>query len=200
MTRPINLDQLSDEEWQALDQQLDALLDLDHEQRSAKLLSIEAKDPAQAKTLRRLLNAESTDQRIDQSLIAALSFISDQDPIEENTRIGAWRLLRRIGQGGMAEVYLAERADGAFEQTVALKLLWPGLTHAGAEHLVRQERQILAGMDDVRIARLFDGGLTEQGQPWLAIEYVDGEPINRYCDQQNMSITARLALFVDVAL
>jgi len=200
MTRPINLDQLSDEEWQALDQQLDALLDLDQEQRSAKLLSIEAKDPAQAKTLRRLLNAESTDQRIDQSLIAALSFISDQDPIEENTRIGAWRLLRRIGQGGMAEVYLAERADGAFEQTVALKLLWPGLTHAGAEHLVRQERQILAGMDDVRIARLFDGGLTEQGQPWLAIEYVDGEPINRYCDQQNMSITARLALFVDVAL
>ncbi len=199
MSRPIKLDHLSADEWQALDRQLDQLLDLDRDAQQAAIATIEDKDPASAAILRRLLDAQAADQRIDASLLTALSFLSEREPVASNTRIGAWRLIRRIGQGGMAEVYLAERADGAFEQTVALKLLWPGLCSPGAGHLVRQERQILAAMDDVRIARLVDGGLSEEGRPWLAMEYVRGEPVTHYCDRLNLDRTARLTLFLDVA-
>lgn len=121
---------------------------------------------------------------------------ADLDPAAAGSPIGPYRILREIGHGGMGTIYLAERADRQYEKTVALKLLrgWS----AANEHLVRrflEERQILAALDHPDIARLLDGGVTPDGLPWFAMEYVDGVPIDRYCDERRLSIESRLELF-----
>ena len=97
----------------------------------------------------------------------------------------------------MGAVYRAVRADGVFEQTAALKLVRPGLADALADRF-RTERQILAGLSHPGVARLLDGGVTDDGRPWLAMEYVDGEPITAYCDRHRLGIGERLALFVEM--
>jgi len=114
-------------------------------------------------------------------------------------QIGAYRILREIGHGGMGTVYLAERADNQYQKRVAVKLLprWS----ATNERLVRRfvdERQILAALDHPDIARLLDGGVTADGLPWFAMEYVDGVPIDVYCSQQGLTIERRLELFCRV--
>ena len=114
-------------------------------------------------------------------------------------KIGPWRLLKPLGEGGMGIVYLAERADGSYHQKAALKLLRPVYTHkelrASSFHRFQRERQILANLDHPNIARLFDGGHTEDGHPWLAMEYIDGMPITDWCRQNNCSLNQRLDLF-----
>jgi serine/threonine-protein kinase len=117
----------------------------------------------------------------------------------EGRRIGAYRLVRQIGRGGMSRVYLAARADGAFEQQVALKVLRPGLDAEIDRNRFRAERQILATLDHPHIARLLDGGITDDGAPYLVLEHVDGQPIDAYCNEQSLDVAARLRLFVDVA-
>jgi serine/threonine-protein kinase len=111
---------------------------------------------------------------------------------EPGERVGAYRLERVLGRGGMATVYLAARADGQFEQTVALKIL----DRAG-ESLARfeQERQILASLDHPNTARLLDGGITGRGVPYVAMEYVEGVPLLEYCDRERLGIEQRLKLF-----
>ena len=114
-------------------------------------------------------------------------------------RIGAWRIVREIGRGGMARVFLAERADGQFTQQVAIKLLRPGLDSEIDLDRFRAERQILASLNHPNIARLLDGGVTEEELPYLVLEYVDGQPIDRYCDERALSIPERVRLFLTVA-
>ncbi|NBB85157.1 MAG: tetratricopeptide repeat protein [Bacteroidetes bacterium] len=112
--------------------------------------------------------------------------------------IGPYRLHERIGQGGMSVVYRAERTDGAFDQTVALKLL---PAHFETEQRVarfRAERQILARLTHPHIARLLDGGMTTEGHPYLAMEYVEGQPLTVHAREANLSIEERLALLCDV--
>src|SRR5690606_7391959 len=101
----------------------------------------------------------------------------------DGARVGAWRLVEPVGTGGMGEVWRAERADGAYRQTAALKLLRPGL---GADFRARflHERQLLAGLHHAGIARLLDGGEAD-GRPFLAVEFVDGEPITAYADARD---------------
>lgn len=111
--------------------------------------------------------------------------------------VDRYRLLDRIGVGGMGVVYRAERADGAYEQTVALKLVKPGMDTEAVLRRFRAERQILAGLRHPGIARLLDGGLHE-GRPYLVVEYVDGEAITDYCDRCRLDVAARLALFEQV--
>jgi tetratricopeptide (TPR) repeat protein len=113
-------------------------------------------------------------------------------------RIGAYRVTRVLGEGGMGAVYGAERADGAFEKQVAIKLLGPNRAIGEARRRFRAEQQILATLQHPGIAPLLDGGTTEDGVPYLVMEYVDGDPIDRYCDARNLGIDARLALFCDV--
>jgi serine/threonine-protein kinase len=113
--------------------------------------------------------------------------------------VGAYRILRELGRGGMGTVYLAERADNQYRKRVALKVL-PGWSAAN-ERLVRrfvEERQILAALDHPDIARLFDGGVSSEGLPWFAMEYVEGAPIDRYCDERRLPIEERLELFCRV--
>ena len=99
---------------------------------------------------------------------------------------------REIGRGGMGSVYLAERADQEFEQRVAIKVVRRGMDTEEIVHRFRAERQILARLDHPNIARLFDGGTTEDGRPYFVMEYVEGQPIDEYCDARE-AVDARAA-------
>jgi serine/threonine protein kinase/tetratricopeptide (TPR) repeat protein len=118
------------------------------------------------------------------------------DPVGQ--RVGPYRILRSLGQGGMGEVFLAERADEQFQQLVAIKLVKRGLLSRHVQGRLLQERQILASLDHPNIARLYDGGTTSDGTPYIVMEYVDGEPIDLYCDRRRLTIEQRLRLFVTV--
>ena len=113
-------------------------------------------------------------------------------------RVGAYRILRELARGGMGTIHLAERADGQFEQRVALKLIRHGLDSDEIHRRFLAERQILARLNHPHIARFYDGGMTVEGQPWLAMEYIDGKPLTRHCQESGLGITARLELFRDV--
>ena len=113
-------------------------------------------------------------------------------------RIGAYKVVREIGHGGMGTVYLAERDDEHYHQQVAIKLINPGLGGEIIRRRFRNEMQILADLNHPNIARLFDGGETAGGVPYLVMEYVDGTPINVYCNEHNLSTEQRLKLFCTV--
>ncbi len=116
----------------------------------------------------------------------------------ERKRIGAYQIDRLLGRGGMGAVYLAHRADGQFEQQVAIKLIDLPLATDLFRERFRQERQILAGLQHPFIARLVDGGVTPEGDLYLAMEYIDGVPIHRFCADHKLTQTQRLALFKNV--
>ena len=109
-------------------------------------------------------------------------------------RIGAYRIISLLGRGGMGSVYLAERADGAFEQQVAIKVVQWAIG-VGLERF-QLERQILARLNHLNIARIFDGGQTPGGLPYFAMEYVAGQTIDQFCDRNNLNLKERLGLFL----
>ena len=113
-------------------------------------------------------------------------------------KIGQYRIVRRLGEGGMATVYQAERTDADFEQTVALKLISPLRQTEHWQQRFIQERQILASLQHPNIAVLLDGGITDSGQPYFAMEYVSGKPITEYCDANQLDVNARLTLLLSV--
>ena len=137
------------------------------------------------------------------SAVAALLVAAGQDAASGNRyvgrRIGSYRIVRQIGRGGMARVFLAERADGQFKQRVAIKLLRAGFDSDVDVERFRAERQILASLSHPNIARLLDGGVTDDGLPYLVLEYVEGEPIDHYCATRALTTRGRLALLLDVA-
>lgn len=114
-------------------------------------------------------------------------------PPREGEQLGAWRLLRPLGEGGMGRVFLAERADGAYEQLAAVKLL-SVVALPDARERFEHERQILAGLEHPQIARLLDGGQL-RGWPYLVMEFVDGEPLDRWCQHRQLGLAQRLTLF-----
>ncbi|MFP5287047.1 MAG: serine/threonine-protein kinase, partial [Thermoanaerobaculia bacterium] len=112
-------------------------------------------------------------------------------------RVGPYRLVRLLGRGGMGEVHLAERADGEYRGQVAIKLL-AGPFGKERERRLRRERQILASLRHPGIAALYDGGITEDGRPYLVMEHVDGQPIDEYCEERRLAVRERLELFAKV--
>ena len=127
------------------------------------------------------------------------AFSTEHDTtIPPPTRVGAYRIVREIGRGGMSVVYLGERDDGAFEQRVAVKLIKPGTDTEEVLRRFEQERQILASLTHPAIARLYDGGSTERGHPYFVMELVEGEPIDVYCRSHELALESRLELFVTV--
>jgi len=112
--------------------------------------------------------------------------------------IGPYRVVRELARGGMGVVYLAERADGQFEQRVALKLMKRGMDSEEIHQRFLAERQILAQLTHPHIARLLDGGVSNEGQPYFAIEYVDGTAITAHCEARQLGVEQRLRLFLDV--
>lgn len=112
--------------------------------------------------------------------------------------LGRFRVVERIGRGGMGVVYRGERCGDDFRQTVALKLIRRGFDFDDVHARFLHERRILAGLSHPNLARLIDGGVTEEGRPWFALDHVQGEPITRWCDRQRLDIRARIALLVQV--
>jgi serine/threonine protein kinase len=110
-------------------------------------------------------------------------------------QLGAYKLVRRVGQGGMAAVFLASRADDEYRKQVAVKLVQPGLDSRDLLNRFRNERQTLAGLDHPNIVKLLDGGSTSEGLPFLVMDYVEGSPIDEYCDQHKLPVDERLHLF-----
>lgn len=189
--------------WERVDRFLDEALELVGPARDAFLASIESEDPSLAAELRALLRAVEIEHGPLDSDVSALlgpDFVeglagAHQAHLASGRIVGAYRILRELGHGGMGRVFLAERADGAFQQRVALKILrWVD----ASEDLVRRfrnERQILAQLEHRDIARLLDGGVTAEGVPYLVMEFVEGRPIDRYCAEEGLGLTERIRLF-----
>jgi serine/threonine protein kinase len=191
--------------WTALSKLLDEALDLQPAQRATWLAQVTRAQPEIAPALRKLLAAHASDETVDvlrKLPTLALPEMQEPDPhtprLAAGALVGPYRLLRALGSGGMADVWLAERADGAFTREVALKLpLLSRLRRDLAPRFAR-ERDILARLEHPHIARLYDAGVTADELPYLAMEYVAGQPINAYCDAQCADIAARLRLFLQV--
>ncbi|HYP14001.1 MAG TPA: serine/threonine-protein kinase, partial [Bryobacteraceae bacterium] len=140
--------------------------------------------------------ADLTGDRIAQAVQQAADGLFRRGEPETGEDVGAYRIEKRLGSGGMGTVYLAHRADGEFQRTVAVKIIRTDL--AGRADLLlrfKRERQILADLDHPNIARMLDGGVTQAGFPYFVMEYVRGEPILTYCAQHELSLDQRLALF-----
>ncbi|MEM7198834.1 MAG: serine/threonine-protein kinase [Planctomycetota bacterium] len=151
-------------------------------------------DAALRQEVESLLDAdEATGAFLDEPLRASPSVLDEPLPI--GAQVGRYRLLELLGEGGMGQVFLAERADGAYEQQVALKLIKPDMAIETLRQRFRQERQALAQLQHPGIARILDGGETDDGWPYLVMEYVDGLPIDRDCAQRQRSLDERLSMF-----
>ncbi len=178
---------------------LDAALALPAAERPAYLDGVAASDPALRKALGELVAAaEDESPFLDALPTAALDLLRARGvSLEAGARIGPYRLLRLLGEGGMGTVYLGERADGEFEQRVAIKLMRAAALAPDDVARFRRERQILAWLDHPGIARLQDGGLSDHG-PFLVMEYVEGAPIDRHCADLRLGVAQRLAVFLAV--
>lgn len=179
--------------WAKLQDVFHRAMEMPEEQRTAFLEAECGNDLALLKKVQSLLFAEA-----DQSAILGTPVVpGDPDPdlSMAGQTIGAYRLVRRVGVGGMGSVFLAERSDGTFDREVALKVVKKGMD---TEHVVQRfglERQILARLDHVNIASLLDGGVTDDGRPYFVMEYIDGIPITQFCDENKLDVAERLKLF-----
>jgi serine/threonine-protein kinase len=131
---------------------------------------------------------------------ALLGVVSGSESLEfkDGARVGPYELIRELGRGGMGTVWLARRTEGLTRRTVALKLPHPGMLHAEFAARMERERDILESLAHPNIARLYDAGITPAGQPYLALEYIEGVPINVYCDHKRLGVTGRIRLFAQV--
>jgi eukaryotic-like serine/threonine-protein kinase len=179
----------------ALLQMMDTWLDLAPEQRTEWLADVERTQPGLLPALQELLREPSA-SFLDTLPPFDTSGVSG--PLTPGTLAGPYRLERELGRGGMGVVWLATRADGAPDRRVALKFPLLYSYDRTLELRFARERDILARLEDARIARLYDAGVTLQGQPYLALEYVDGEPITAYCDRLRLDLRSRLKLFLQV--
>lgn len=186
---------LSPERWRQISPHLDHALSLDEAERTAWLKSFDAENPELADLIRKLLE--------EHMVLDGKKFLETppETPASESSlsgrRIGPYTLLSPIAQGGMGSVWLAERSDGRFERKVAVKFLQLSVAHGGVERFKR-EGKILAQFAHPHIAELLDAGVSASGEPYLVLEYVDGEPITEYCDRKHLDVGTRVKLFLDV--
>lgn len=195
------------ERWKRIESILESAFELEGDDRVGLLASECGDDHALRAEVEAMLAAEASAPAFletDAASFAALAFELDRredirPPAEIGETLGAYRLLKEIGHGGMSVVFLAERADGEFDREVAVKML----RHFGGDReerirRFRAERQILATLRHPNIAQVFGGGVTDGGWPYLVMELIDGIPITDFCDDHQLSLEARLALFDDV--
>lgn len=199
------------ERWQKIEQIYNEALACEVAQRGAVLDRTCGHDASLRKEVESLLkysqHAEPALERPALEILAEelANDLNDQPaPAEKMTgrRIGQYKIIGKLGAGGMGDVYRAVRADEAYQQHVALKLLRDSLQDRDAAFFLaqfRNERQILANLQHPNIARLFDGGATEDGIPYFVMELVEGQPIHEYCDGHRLSIADRLKLFLQIA-
>jgi eukaryotic-like serine/threonine-protein kinase len=190
--------------WTTLQTRFAQALALPMAERSAFVQATMADDPALGTELQQLLDHDAAGASAVDGLVqdaidsAAAAWAGGARQALIGLSLGPWRIEAHVADGGMGSVYRARRADGQFEQLAALKLLNPALISPQAQDRLAQERQILARLTHPHIARLLDGGSTAEGLPWLAMEFVDGEPIDSWCHSRALDTTERLRLFVQV--
>jgi non-specific serine/threonine protein kinase/serine/threonine-protein kinase len=190
------------ERWQRLEAIFQAALDCAPGSRAALLDSACSDDIELRREVESLLTAyEQTDLDFTQrtAFEEAVKVLEQHTArLPEGRRIGPYRVVRELGRGGMSRVYLAARADEAFEKLVAIKVVERGLDTEEVTRRFQSERQILARLDHPNITRILDGGTTDDGLPFLVMDYVEGEPIDQYCDAHALDVSARLRLFQGV--
>ena len=194
-------DMLSAEQQTEVDALLDDLLDLPVDRRAQRLRSRHVTDPVVLAEVESLLRAAQNagsflSAPASPSPLAHAGTQVFSEPMALGARLGVWRVTGRIGRGGMGDVYEATRAEGDFEQRVAIKVLQ--LEASAQLERFQAERQILARLDHPCIARLYDGGISADGRPYMVMEFVEGEPITGYCAQTRATLSQRLQLFMQV--
>ncbi len=184
-----------DSRWSEIRELFEELVYLPPAEREAKLTGVS--DTELAARVRQLLAADSEAEGFLETPAVAMTGGLFDEAEAAPDRIGPYRVLRRLGRGGMGEVFLAERADDLYDQRVAIKLLRRGMESADVLSRFAKERRILARLAHPHIARLFDGGATEDGRPYFVMELVEGEPITAYCRSRSAPISERLRLLLD---
>jgi eukaryotic-like serine/threonine-protein kinase len=185
--------------WMEIKERLQTALEMTERERAAYLGELEAADPEMRREVESLL--ESHDQAGDTFMNAPAVDFAEPDSGSSamiGRRVGAYRIVAWIGAGGMGEVYRAARADEQYEKQVALKLVCGGPDSASVIGHFKKERQILAHLDHPNIARLLDGGTTDDGVPYFVMELIEGQPIDEYCEAHGLSVAERLGLFRQV--
>jgi eukaryotic-like serine/threonine-protein kinase len=183
------------ERWTQIEALFQEAVDLPPDSREAFLLHRCGDDSQLREEVLSLLSYDSHEK---DPLLDALQASAATLVVEEPTAgrmLGPYRIEREIGRGGMSVVYSAVRADGEFQKRVAIKLIKRGMDTRAVIERLRRERRILAALEHPSIARLLDGGTSADGLPWIAMEYVDGLPIHRYCSEHDLSIEDRCRLF-----
>lgn len=181
------------ERWGEVDAVFAEALELAPEDREAFLDRLSSSDAELRRIVEGLLAADEK-ARTFLEQPAVLASGGDEEGLAAGLSLGTYELGRLISRGGMGAVYVARRSDGHFDRRVAVKLLHPGATDPQALERFRAERQILARLEHPSIARLYDGGESEQGVPFLVMEYVEGLPLDVYCDRHRLGIDERLRL------
>lgn len=191
---------MTPERWSEIQRELDVALPLTTVERQAFLESIGTKDIDLRRELESLLTGETADP--DFLDTPALSLLQSYKPASVASPfsitgqvVGAYRVTDLLGAGGMGEVYRGVRADGVYDQQVAVKIVRPGAGGEFSSVRFRNERQILAKLDHPNIAKILDGGTTESGLPYFVMELIDGVTITEYCDQNRLPIEERFRLF-----
>jgi eukaryotic-like serine/threonine-protein kinase len=187
---------LSRERWQTISSHLDRAMEMPDGELEHWLESLRSEDPALAADLEDLLEERGALDR--EGFLEGSVFLPAPPDSLAGQRIGAYTLVSLIGQGGMGNVWLARRSDGRFEGHAAVKLLNASLVGRAGEERFRREGSILARLTHAHIARLVDAGVSAAGQPYLVLEHVEGEQIDRYCDGRGLNVQERIRLFLDV--
>src|SRR5262245_22919306 len=188
------------ERWARVNELFHLATEREGDARRSFLDSACEEDPALRADVERLVRAhEKAEGFFTGALLEDAARLLQADPVSPVGRqLGAYRLVRELGRGGMGAVYLAERADDHFEKQVAVKLIKRGMDTDAALKQFHDERQILAGLEHPNIAHLLDAGTTSEGQPFFIMEYVDGQSIDRYASARHLSVSERLRLFLQV--
>src|SRR5690606_39657294 len=190
---------MTPERWRRIENLFEACLDLPDEQRDAWLTAQCGDDDNLREEVRSLLSHAEADPKLELGVQAqgALA-LRARSGLGPGTRLGAYELIELLGEGGMGAVWRARRADAEYESEVAIKLMAASGVKRGWIERFRAERQMLAALDHPHIARLLDGGSSEDGQPYLVMECVRGEPLLHYCDTRKLGLRARIELFLNV--
>jgi len=185
------------ERWSRIEELFQAAADLPRDNRARFLDQHCSDDPDLREEVESLLAAdESPDPDYHAAISeAARQVVEDKAPAGIGDRVGAYRILRKLGEGGMGAVFLGERADQQFEGLAAIKLLRSAAAHAQTVERFRAERQILADLNHPFIARLLDGGAGSDGSPYVVMEYVDGTPLDEWCDSRDLDLRGRIEIF-----
>ncbi|MCY7345480.1 MAG: protein kinase [Pyrinomonadaceae bacterium] len=186
--------------WQKIETAIELAPEIPIERRGEWLAEFCAGDAELKAEIKSLLAFENESENFLEKSVSfyAVEILPDEDANAAGKQFGNYTIVREIGRGGMGAVFLAMRADGEFEQQAALKIVRQTIIDAETERHFRRERQILASLNHPNIAKLLDGGVSAAGEPFLVMEFIEGEPLIDYAEKEHLSIEERLRLFVKI--